>query len=88
MSESIMKSKIINNLQKLKNRDKFIHLDDNSHNGNDVDDGDNRAADDGTDVADDGITNNGRPNDSTANDSAANNGVTNDDIADDDIPSH
>ncbi|GES73123.1 hypothetical protein GLOIN_2v1883439 [Rhizophagus clarus] len=46
MSESIIKSKIINNLQKLENRDKFTHLDDNSHDGNDVDNGGDEAADD------------------------------------------
>ncbi|GES93159.1 hypothetical protein GLOIN_2v1883439 [Rhizophagus clarus] len=85
ISESIMKSKIINNLQKLENRDKFTHSDDDSHDGNDVDNGGNGAADDGAGAADDGATNDGRPNDSAANDSAANNGVANDSIADDDI---
>ncbi|GET00280.1 hypothetical protein GLOIN_2v1883439 [Rhizophagus clarus] len=85
MSESIMKSKIINNLQKLKNRDKFTHSDDDSHDGNDVDNGGDGAADDGAGAADDGATNDGRPNDSAANDSAANNGAANDSIADDDI---
>ncbi|UZO07822.1 uncharacterized protein OCT59_028094 [Rhizophagus irregularis] len=63
MSESIMKSKIINNLQKLENRDKFTHSDDDSHDGNDVDDGGDRAADDRASAADDGVTNDGRPND-------------------------
>ncbi|GES88679.1 hypothetical protein GLOIN_2v1883439 [Rhizophagus clarus] len=85
MSESIMKSKIINNLQKLENRDKFTHSDDDSHDGNDVDNGGDGAADDGAGAADDGATNDGRPNDSAANDSAANNGAANDSIADDDI---
>ncbi|UZO25923.1 uncharacterized protein OCT59_018177 [Rhizophagus irregularis] len=95
MSESIMKSKIINNLQKLENRDKFTHSDDDSHDGNDVDDGGDRAADDRVGAADDGVTNDGRPNDGTANDdaandgaandSAANDGAANDGIADDDI---
>ncbi|GES97920.1 hypothetical protein GLOIN_2v1883439 [Rhizophagus clarus] len=86
MSESIMKSKIINNLQKLENRDKFTHSDDDSHDGNDVDNGGDGAADDGAGAADDGTTNDGRPNDSAANDSAApNNGAANDSIADDDI---
>ncbi|UZO15232.1 uncharacterized protein OCT59_006663 [Rhizophagus irregularis] len=54
MSESIMKSKIINNLQKLENRDKFTHSDDDSHDGNDVDDGGDRAADDRAGAADNG----------------------------------
>ncbi|UZO16414.1 uncharacterized protein OCT59_007802 [Rhizophagus irregularis] len=90
MSESIMKSKIINNLQKLENRDKFTHSDDDSHDGNDVDDGGDRAADDRADVADDGVTNDSRPNDGAANDDAANDGAANDSaandgIADDDI---
>ncbi|GBC37729.2 hypothetical protein GLOIN_2v1883439 [Rhizophagus irregularis DAOM 181602=DAOM 197198] len=95
MSESIMKSKIINNLQKLENRDKFTHSDDDSHDGNDVDDGGDRAADDRAGAADDGVTNDGRPNDGAANDdaandgaandSAANDGAANDGIADDDI---
>ncbi|UZO16220.1 uncharacterized protein OCT59_007609 [Rhizophagus irregularis] len=85
MSESIMKSKIINNLQKLENRDKFTHSDDDSHDGNDVDDGGDRAADDRAGAADDGVTNDGRPNDSAANNDAANDGATNDGIADDDI---
>ncbi|CAB5138376.1 unnamed protein product [Rhizophagus irregularis] len=48
-----MKSKIINNLQKLENRDKFTHSDDDSHDGNNVDDGGDGAADDG--AADDDI---------------------------------
>ncbi|GES81783.1 hypothetical protein GLOIN_2v1735248 [Rhizophagus clarus] len=86
MSESIIKSKIINNLQKLENRDKFTHSDDDSHDGNDVDNGGDGAADDGAGAADDGATNDSRPNDSAANDSAApNNGAANDSIADDDI---
>ncbi|POG61628.1 hypothetical protein GLOIN_2v1883439 [Rhizophagus irregularis DAOM 181602=DAOM 197198] len=90
MSESIMKSKIINNLQKLENRDKFTHSDDDSHDGNDVDDGGDRAADDRAGAADDGVTNDGRPNDGAANDDAANDGAANDGaandgIADDDI---
>ncbi|GET61032.1 hypothetical protein GLOIN_2v1883439 [Rhizophagus irregularis DAOM 181602=DAOM 197198] len=85
MSESIMKSKIINNLQKLENRDKFTHSDDDSHDGNDVDDGGDRAADDRAGAADDGVTNDGRPNDGAANDGAANDGAANDGIADDDI---
>ncbi|UZO24918.1 uncharacterized protein OCT59_017210 [Rhizophagus irregularis] len=90
MSESIMKSKIINNLQKLENRDKFTHSDDDSHDGNDVNDGGDRAADDRAGAADDSVTNDGRPNDGAANDDAANDGVTNDGaandgIADDDI---
>ncbi|UZO27906.1 uncharacterized protein OCT59_021458 [Rhizophagus irregularis] len=90
MSESIMKSKIINNLQKLENRDKFTHSDDDSHDGNDVDDGGDRAADDRAGAADDDVTNDGRPNDGAANDDAANDGtandgVANDGIADDDI---
>ncbi|GES80734.1 hypothetical protein GLOIN_2v1735248 [Rhizophagus clarus] len=85
MSESIMKSKIINNLQKLENRDKFTHSDDDSHDGNDVDNGGDGAADDGAGAADNGATNDGRPNDSAVNDSAANNGAANDGIADDDI---
>ncbi|UZO17250.1 uncharacterized protein OCT59_008611 [Rhizophagus irregularis] len=90
MSESIMKSKIINNLQKLENRDKFTHSDDDSHDGNDVDDGGDRAADDRAGVADDDVTNDGRPNDGAANDDAANDGTANDGaandgIADDDI---
>ncbi|UZO09899.1 uncharacterized protein OCT59_030111 [Rhizophagus irregularis] len=55
MSESIMKSKIINNLQKLENRDKFTHSDDDSHDGNDVDDGGDRAADDRAGAADDRV---------------------------------
>ncbi|UZO09511.1 uncharacterized protein OCT59_029732 [Rhizophagus irregularis] len=59
MSESIMKSKIINNLQKLENRDKFTHSDDDSHDGNDVDDGGDRAADDRAGAADDGRINDG-----------------------------
>ncbi|GES91557.1 hypothetical protein GLOIN_2v1877636 [Rhizophagus clarus] len=80
MSESIMKSKIINNLQKLENKHKFIHSDDDSHDGNDVDNGGDEAADDKAGAADDGATNDGRPNDS-----AANNGAANDSIADDDI---
>ncbi|GES94417.1 hypothetical protein GLOIN_2v1735248 [Rhizophagus clarus] len=78
MSESIIKSKIINNLQKLENRDKFTHSDDDFHDGNDVDNGGDGAADDGAGAADDGTTNDGRPNDSAANDSAANNGTAND----------
>ncbi|UZO13785.1 uncharacterized protein OCT59_005272 [Rhizophagus irregularis] len=93
MSESIMKSKIINNLQKLENRDKFTHSDDDSHDGNDVDDGGDRAADDRAGAADNGVTNDGRPNDGAANDDAANDGAANDGaargghdgIADDDI---
>ncbi|CAB4390176.1 unnamed protein product [Rhizophagus irregularis] len=85
MSESIMKSKIINNLQKLENRDKFTHSDDDSHDGNNVDDGGDGAADDGAGAADDGATNDGRPNDGAANDGAANDGAANDGIADDDI---
>ncbi|GES98977.1 hypothetical protein GLOIN_2v1883439 [Rhizophagus clarus] len=85
MSESIMKSKIINNLQKLENRDKFTHSNDDSHDGNDVDNGGDGAADDEAGAADDGTTNDGRPNDSVANDSAANNSAANDGIADDDI---
>ncbi|GBC15900.2 hypothetical protein GLOIN_2v1883439 [Rhizophagus irregularis DAOM 181602=DAOM 197198] len=90
MSESIMKSKIINNLQKLENRDKFTHSDDDSHDGNDVDDGGDRAADDRAGAADDDVTNDGRPNDGAANDDAANDGTANDGaandgIADDDI---
>ncbi|UZO18754.1 uncharacterized protein OCT59_010066 [Rhizophagus irregularis] len=99
MSESIMKSKIINNLQKLENRDKFTHSDDDSHDGNDVDDGGDRAADDRAGAADDGVTNDGRPNDDGAanddarwcrrrwcgGDGAANDGAANDGIADDDI---
>ncbi|GET52138.1 hypothetical protein GLOIN_2v1591384 [Rhizophagus irregularis DAOM 181602=DAOM 197198] len=85
MSESIMKSKIINNLQKLENRDKFTHSDDDSHDGNDVDDGGDRAADDRAGAADDGVTNDGRPNDGAANDDAANDGAANDGIANDDI---
>ncbi|UZO01550.1 uncharacterized protein OCT59_020064 [Rhizophagus irregularis] len=90
MSESIMKSKIINNLQKLENRDKFTHSDDDSHDGNDVDDGGDRAADDRAGAADDDVTNDGRPNDGVANDDAANDGTANDGaandgIADDDI---
>jgi len=60
-------------------------LDDDSHDGNDVDNGGDEAADDWAGVADDGATNDGRPNDSAANDSAANNGAANDSIADDDI---
>ncbi|UZO15785.1 uncharacterized protein OCT59_007200 [Rhizophagus irregularis] len=75
MSESIMKSKIINNLQKLENRDKFTHSDDDSHDGNDVDDGGDRAADDRAGAADDDVTNDGRPNDGAANDDAANDGT-------------
>ncbi|GBC29903.2 hypothetical protein GLOIN_2v1883439 [Rhizophagus irregularis DAOM 181602=DAOM 197198] len=69
MSESIIKSKIINNLQKLENRDKFTHSDDDSHDGNDVDDGGNGAADDGAGAA--------------TNDGAG--AAVNDGIADDDI---
>ncbi|CAB4412316.1 unnamed protein product [Rhizophagus irregularis] len=80
MSESIMKSKIINNLQKLENRDKFTHSDDDSHDGNDVDNGGDGAADDGAGAADDGVTNDGRPNDGAANDGAANDGIADDDI--------
>ncbi|UZO18505.1 uncharacterized protein OCT59_009818 [Rhizophagus irregularis] len=83
MSESIMKSKIINNLQKLENRDKFTHSDDDSHDGNDVDDGGDRAADDRAGAADDGVTNDGRPNDGAANDDAANDGAANDGAAND-----
>ncbi|CAB5326377.1 unnamed protein product [Rhizophagus irregularis] len=70
-----MKSKIINNLQKLENRDKFTHSDDDSHDGNNVDDGGDGAADDGAGAADDGMTNDGRPNDGAAND-----GIADDDI--------
>ncbi|PKB98151.1 hypothetical protein RhiirA5_506303 [Rhizophagus irregularis] len=73
MSESIMKSKIINNL--LENRDKFTHSDNDSHDGNDVDDSGDRAADDGAGAADDGVTNNGRPNDDAANDGIADNDI-------------
>ncbi|UZN98750.1 uncharacterized protein OCT59_000038 [Rhizophagus irregularis] len=83
MSESIMKSKIINNLQKLENRDKFTHSDDDSHDGNDVDDGGDRAADDRAGAADNGVTNDGRPNDGAANDDAANDGAANDGAAND-----
>ncbi|GBC43481.2 hypothetical protein GLOIN_2v1883439 [Rhizophagus irregularis DAOM 181602=DAOM 197198] len=83
MSESIIKSKIINNLQKLENRDKFTHSDDDSHDGNDVDDGGDRAADDRAGAADDGVTNDGRPNDGAANDDAANDGAANDGAAND-----
>ncbi|UZO20629.1 uncharacterized protein OCT59_013052 [Rhizophagus irregularis] len=85
MSESIMKSKIINNLQKLENRDKFTHSDDDSHDGNDVDDGGDRAADDRAGAADDDVTNDGAANDDAANDGTANDGAANDGIADDDI---
>ncbi|UZN99338.1 uncharacterized protein OCT59_000616 [Rhizophagus irregularis] len=85
MSESIMKSKIINNLQKLENRDKFTHSDDDSHDGNNVDDGGDGAADDGAGAADDGATNDGRPNDGATNDGVANDGAANNGIADDDI---
>ncbi|UZO10304.1 uncharacterized protein OCT59_001895 [Rhizophagus irregularis] len=90
MSESIMKSKIINNLQKLENRDKFTHSDDDSHDGNDVDDGGDRAADDRAGAADDDVlTMVGltmvrltmmRNDDGTANDGAANDGIADDDI--------
>ncbi|UZO12054.1 uncharacterized protein OCT59_003604 [Rhizophagus irregularis] len=83
MSESIMKSKIINNLQKLENRDKFTHSNDDSYDGNDVDDGGDRAADDRAGAADDGVTNDGRPNDGAANDDAANDGAANDGAAND-----
>ncbi|UZO21435.1 uncharacterized protein OCT59_013828 [Rhizophagus irregularis] len=68
MSESIMKSKIINNLQKLENRDKFTHSDDDSHDGNDVDDGGDRAADDRAGAADDDVTNDGRRDGATNDD--------------------
>ncbi|UZO19022.1 uncharacterized protein OCT59_010327 [Rhizophagus irregularis] len=78
MSESIMKSKIINNL--LENRDKFTHSDNNSHDGNDIDDSSDEAANDRAGAANDGVT-----NDSAANNGAANNGAANDGIADDDI---
>ncbi|POG66798.1 hypothetical protein GLOIN_2v1482020 [Rhizophagus irregularis DAOM 181602=DAOM 197198] len=74
-----------NGRQKLENRDKFTHSDDDSHDGNDVDDSGNRAADDRAGAADDGATNDGRPNDGTANDGAANDDAANDGIADDDI---
>ncbi|UZO21735.1 uncharacterized protein OCT59_014122 [Rhizophagus irregularis] len=93
MSESIMKSKIINNLQKLENRDKFTHSDDDSHDGNDVDDGGNGAADDGAGAATndgaDAAVNDGTGaavNDGTG--AATNDGAgaaVNDGIADDDI---
>ncbi|UZO16851.1 uncharacterized protein OCT59_008219 [Rhizophagus irregularis] len=73
MSESIMKSKIINNL--LENRDKFTHSDNDSHDGNDVDDSGDRAADDEAGAADNGVTNNGRPNDDAANDGIADNDI-------------
>ncbi|PKC51747.1 hypothetical protein RhiirA1_483079, partial [Rhizophagus irregularis] len=66
--------------QKLENRDKFTHSDDNSHNGNDVDDGGDGAADDRAGAADDGATNDGRPNDDVANDGAANDGIADNDI--------
>ncbi|GES76209.1 hypothetical protein GLOIN_2v1789412 [Rhizophagus clarus] len=75
----------INTQQKLENRDKFIHSDDDSHNVNDVNNGDDGAADDRAGAADDGVTNDGRPNDDVANDDAANDSVANDGIADDDI---
>ncbi|PKY18485.1 hypothetical protein RhiirB3_522799 [Rhizophagus irregularis] len=78
MSESIMKSKIINNL--LENRDKFTHSDNNSHDGNDIDDSGDEAANDRAGAANDGAT-----NDSAANNGAANDGAANDGIADDDI---
>jgi hypothetical protein len=57
----------------LENRDKFSHSDDDSHDGNDVDDGGDRAADNGAGAADDSATNDGRPNDGVIN-----NGMTND----------
>ncbi|PKC55270.1 hypothetical protein RhiirA1_504021 [Rhizophagus irregularis] len=59
----------------LENRDKFTHSDNDSHDGNDVDDSGDRAADDEAGAADDGVTNNGRPNDDAAND-----GIADDDI--------
>ncbi|GES97051.1 hypothetical protein GLOIN_2v1789412 [Rhizophagus clarus] len=80
-----MKSKIINNLQKLENRDKFTHSDDDSHDGNNVDNGGDGAADAEAGAVDDGATNDGKPNDGAANDSAANNGAANDGIADNDV---
>ncbi|GBC25908.2 hypothetical protein GLOIN_2v1566234 [Rhizophagus irregularis DAOM 181602=DAOM 197198] len=58
---------------------------DDSHDGNDVDDGSDGAADDRAGAAGDGATNDGRFNDGAANDSAANDSVANDGIANDDI---
>ncbi|CAB4406124.1 unnamed protein product [Rhizophagus irregularis] len=63
MSESIMKLKIINNLQKLENRDKFTHSDDDSHDGIMVNDVDN-----GGDGAGAAVTNDGKLNDGATND--------------------
>ncbi|GBC17180.2 zinc finger BED domain-containing protein 1-like [Rhizophagus irregularis DAOM 181602=DAOM 197198] len=75
-----MKLKIINNLQRLKNRDKFTHSDNDSHDGNDVNDGGDRAADDRAGAADDNATNDDRLNDGAVNDGVANNDENDSDL--------
>ncbi|GBC42661.2 hypothetical protein GLOIN_2v1877636 [Rhizophagus irregularis DAOM 181602=DAOM 197198] len=52
-----------------------ISIYNDSHDGNDVDDSGDRAADDEAGAADNGVTNNGRPNDDAANDGIADNDI-------------